>query len=176
LLNTVEVDVVVVSEQSSANLPGRVPNTLHGGLISLGQLGADLQGGDEDRQGSGVEQVIQMCTAGIDAPVATVLKKHASKFEYRLDELSVSIGSESGINKLGLVPLFIVAMVGFRGAVEEDLAAEIARLRSLVEFVGAAKLLQYTVKSVEKRDPVVEITSSEGPSRRKACKPLWQEG
>jgi hypothetical protein len=61
-----------------------------------------------------------------------------------------------------------------RAALFQELASKIFNLRAIVECIGCAKSFEIAIKSIEERDPVVEIPSREGPSGREVGKSLWK--
>ena len=81
-----------------------------------------------------------------------------------LYDLSIALWAKPGFGNL----------LSCRAAPLEELASKIFNLRAIVECVGCAEGFEIAVESIEKRDPVVEITSGERPSGWEVGKSLWE--
>lgn len=117
-----------------------------------------------------------MSTTGIDTPVATVLQQHAGKSENHFNKLPVSVGRKSMVCQLFRRPLLLVAECRLLRLVEEYITREFTSLGALIQLVGGTKMFEDAVKSIQERYPVIQVTSSEGPSGWETGKMLWQEG
>lgn len=69
-----------------------------------------------------------------------------------------------------LPPVILAIELWVAAVIRKEFATEVPGLWALVQVVYATELVQNAVEAIQQRDPVVEITSTKRPARRKIGK------